>query len=110
MLPSINAHQRLEVAGDRVLAHASDEAQGARGLVLDQPSPAGALDASEGGVGLLLEVVERAKVFLDGSLDRQCMQRTLQEATRRTSSLPSGAPPPPLPLGAKFSQKSEWFK
>ena len=75
MLPSVNAHQRLKVAGDRVLAHASDEAEGARGLVLDQPGPAGALNASEGGVGLLLEVVERAKVLLDGSLDRQYMQR-----------------------------------
>ncbi len=37
VLPGINAHQRLEVAGDGVLVCASDEAEGTRGLVLDVP-------------------------------------------------------------------------
>lgn len=68
MLPGVNAHQGNEVAGDGVLVGASDNAEGARGLVLDEPGPAGALDAGEGSVGLLLEVVEGAEVLVDGSL------------------------------------------
>lgn len=71
VLPSINTHKRLEVASDRVLAHAGDQTKGARGLVLYQPSPARALNASESGVGLLLQVVEGAEVLLNGSLIRQ---------------------------------------
>ena len=68
VLPGVNAHQGLEVAGDGVLIGTGDDAESARGLVLDEPGPAGALDAGEHGVGLLLEVVKGAKVFVDGSL------------------------------------------
>jgi hypothetical protein len=68
VLPGVNAHQRLEVAGDRVLVGAGDETQSARGLVFDEPCPAGALDAGESSVGLLLEVIKGAKVLVDGRL------------------------------------------
>ena len=68
VFPGVNAHQGLEVAGDGVLVGAGDEAQSSRGLVLDEPCPAGALDASKSGVGLLLEVVEGAEVLVDGRL------------------------------------------
>lgn len=109
VLPSINAHQRLQVAANGVLVRAGDETEGAGGLVLDQPGPAGALDAGKSGVGLLLEVVEGAEVLLDGSLSRQRRDSISGKYVSLTRSLPSGAPPPPLPLGAKFSQNSEWF-
>lgn len=66
MLPGVNTHQGLKVAGDGVLVGAGDEAEGARGLVLDEPGPARALDTGEGSVGLLLEVVKGAKVLVDG--------------------------------------------
>lgn len=68
VLPRVNAHQRLQVARHGVLVRAGDETEGAGCLVLDEPGPAGALDAGEGGVGLLLEVVEGAEVFVDGGL------------------------------------------
>jgi hypothetical protein len=68
VLPGVDTQQGLEVAGDGVLVGAGDEAEGARGLVLDDPGPAAALDAGEGGVGLLAEVVEGAKVLGNGGL------------------------------------------
>jgi hypothetical protein len=68
VLPGVDAEEGLVVAGDGVLVGAGDETEGARGLVLDEPGPAGALDAGEGGVGLLLEVLEGAEVLVDGSL------------------------------------------
>lgn len=68
MLPGVDSQKRLQVAGDGVLVGASDEAEVSGRLVLDEPGPAGALDAGEGGVGLLLEVVEGGKVLLDGGL------------------------------------------
>lgn len=71
VLPGVNAHQGNKVAGNGVLVGAGDDAEGAGRLVLDEPGPAGALDASEGSVGLLLEVVERAEVLVDSGL-RNC--------------------------------------
>jgi hypothetical protein len=68
VLPGVDAEEGLKVAGDGVLVQAGDDTEGARGLVLDQPGPAGALDAGEGGVGLLLEGLEGAKVLVDGGL------------------------------------------
>lgn len=68
VLPGVDAEQGLEVAGDGVLVGAGDEAEGARRLVLDEPGPAGALDAGESGVGLLLEVAKGTKVLVDGGL------------------------------------------
>jgi hypothetical protein len=70
VLPGVDSQKRLQVAGDGVLVGASDEAEVSGRLVLDEPGPARALDAGEGSVGLLLEVVEGAKVLLDGSLLR----------------------------------------
>lgn len=68
VLPGVDAHEGLEVAADGVLVGTDGEAEGARGLVLDEPGPAGALDASKGRVGLLLEVLKGAKVLVDSSL------------------------------------------
>lgn len=68
VLPGVDAEEGLVVAGDGVLVGAGDDGEVARGLVLDEPGPAGALDAGEGGVGLLLEVFKGAKVLLDGGL------------------------------------------
>lgn len=122
VLPRIDAEERLEVSGDGVLVGARDDAEGSRRLFLDEPGPAGALDAGKSRVGLLLEVGEGAKVLVDGGLsgrDSQRLFRFLLAMTlgvgharagpRRTMSLPSGSPPPPLALGARFSQKREWL-
>ncbi len=118
VLPGVYSKERLEVAGDGVLVGAGDEAEGAGGLVLDEPGPAGALDSGEGGVGLLLEVLEGAKVLVDGSLrkvsgdsQRACCGGgyLCRERRSRTRSSPWGSPPPPLPWGARFSQKREWL-
>lgn len=68
VLPGVNTHEGLEVSGDGVLVGTSGDAQGTGGLVLDEPSPAGALDASQSSVGLLLEALEGAEVLIDGSL------------------------------------------
>jgi hypothetical protein len=68
VLPGVDTHERLEVTGDGILVCTGDEAKGAGSLVLDQPCPAGTLDAGEGGIGLLLEVLEGAEVLVDGSL------------------------------------------
>jgi hypothetical protein len=69
VLPSVDTEKRLEVASNRVLVRAGDEAKGTGCLVLDEPGPAGALDTGEGSVGLLLEGLEGAKVLVDGSLE-----------------------------------------
>lgn len=71
MLPGVNAQQRLEVARHGILVRAGDEAEGAGRLVLDEPCPAGTLDASQCGVGLLLERLERSEVLVDGGLQDQ---------------------------------------
>lgn len=68
MLPGVDAQQGDQVAGDGVLVRAGDEAEGARLLVLGDPGPAAALDAGEGGVGLLDEGGVGAEVTLDGFL------------------------------------------
>ena len=73
VLPGVNAHERLEVTGDGVLVGAGDKTEGARGLVLDEPGPAGTLNAGEGSVGLLFEVLEGAEVLVDGSLSNNTM-------------------------------------
>ena len=65
MLPRINAQQRPELSHNRVLVRVGLDADGAGLGVLDQPRPAGALDAGEGGVHFGLEVVERAEVLVD---------------------------------------------
>lgn len=67
MLPGVNTKKRLKSASDGVLVRSGDNGQSARVLVLDEPGPAGALDTSEGSVGLLLERVEGAKVLIDSS-------------------------------------------
>ena len=95
VLPSVDTHEGLEVAGHGVLVGAGDETEGARGLVLDEPGPAGALDASQGGVGLLLQVLKGTKVLVDGRLGINVSRtrgRELssmeEEGIQHTSSLP----------------------
>lgn len=68
VLPGVNAHEWLQVASDGVLVGTGDDAESARSLILDEPGPARALNAGEGSVGLLLEVVEGAEVLVNGSL------------------------------------------
>jgi len=68
VLPRVDTQERSKVTGDGVLVRAGDNAEGAGGLVLDEPGPAAALDAGEGGVDLLAEGVEGAKVLVDGGL------------------------------------------
>lgn len=70
VLPGVNSQKRLQVAGDGVLVGTSDETEVSGRLVLDEPGPARALNAGEGGVGLLLEVLKGTKVLLDGGLLR----------------------------------------
>lgn len=72
VLPGVDAQQGDQVAGDGVLVRAGDEAQRARLLVLDDPGPAAALDAGEGGVGLLDEGGVGAEVAVDGFLWERC--------------------------------------
>ena len=79
MLPSIDTHERLKVSGNGILVGTSNDTQGAGGLVLDEPSPAGSLNASKGGVGLLLEGLEGAKVLVDGSLHSQLWYASLAD-------------------------------
>lgn len=67
VLPGINSQKRLQVSSDRVLVGAGDNAEGAGGLVLDEPSPPGALDTGESSVGLLLEGIKGAKIVVDSS-------------------------------------------
>ena len=67
VLPGVNSEEGLEVASNGVLVGSGDDGQSASVLILDEPGPARALDSSKGSVGLLLEGVERAKVFVDGS-------------------------------------------
>lgn len=65
VLPGVNAEKGDEGARDGVLVGAGDEGQGARGRVLGEPGPAGALDAGESGVELLDKGLGGAKVLLD---------------------------------------------
>lgn len=67
MLPGVNAEEGLKSASNRVLVRSGDDGQSSRVLVLDEPGPSGALDTSKGGVGLLLEGLKGAKVFVDSS-------------------------------------------
>lgn len=77
MLPRVDAHQGHQRAGDGVLVGARDDAEGAALLVLDQPRPAGALDAGQGGGDLLAEGLEGAEVLLDRFLLRRKKKRAL---------------------------------
>lgn len=70
MLPGVNTQKRFQVSSDRVLVGAGDKTKSTRGLVLDEPGPARALNASKGSICLLLQVVERSEVLVDGSLNK----------------------------------------
>lgn len=78
MLPGVDSQKRLQVAGDGVLVGTSDETEVSGRLVLDKPGPARALDASEGSVGLLLEVFKRAEILLEGGLFARIMLVSLE--------------------------------
>ena len=60
MLPGVDTKDGAELANDRVLVGVGLDADVAGLHVLHQPRPAGALDASERGVELALQLVERA--------------------------------------------------
>lgn len=60
MLPRVNAQDGAELADHGVLVGVGLDADVAGLHVLHQPGPAGALDAGERGVELLLELVEGA--------------------------------------------------
>lgn len=65
MLPSVNSKDGAELANDGVLVGVGLDANVASLHVLHQPRPAGALDASQSGVELALELIERAVGVVD---------------------------------------------
>lgn len=69
MLPSIDSEQGDIVSTDGILVGTGNNLQGASALVLDQPGPATALNASKGRVDLLPQGIEATKVFLDALLE-----------------------------------------
>jgi hypothetical protein len=77
MLPGVNAHERHVVARYRILIHPCDHLERARGLVLGQPGPAAALDTSQDGVNMFLEVIEGTKILFDGGLVEEICQSCL---------------------------------
>ena len=66
MLPRINAQQRPELSHHRILIRVRLDPNSTGLRVLDQPRPAGALDAGQSGVELLLHGVEAAVGGVDG--------------------------------------------
>ena len=66
MLPRINAQQRPELSHHRILVRVRLDPNRTGLRVLDQPRPAGALDAGQSGVELLLHGVEAAVGGVDG--------------------------------------------
>ena len=65
VLPGVDAEDRAELADHGVLVGVGLDADVAGLHVLHQPGPAGALDASERGVELALQLVERAVGVVD---------------------------------------------
>lgn len=65
MLPGIDTQQGNVLPHDRVLVRVGPDADLARLLVLDEPRPPAALDAGQGGVELLLELVVAAVDVVD---------------------------------------------
>jgi hypothetical protein len=70
VLPGINTEDGLELANDRVLVCVCPDLDGTSLCVLNQPRPAGTLDACKCGVELLLELIETAVGVVDGSCER----------------------------------------
>lgn len=66
MLPSVNTKNGSELADDGILVCVGSDLDGTGLGVLDQPSPARALDTGQSGVELLLQLVEAAIVGVDG--------------------------------------------
>ena len=66
MLPRINAQQRPKLPHNSILVRIRPDPDGAGLRILDQPGPAGALDAGERGVEFLLHGVEAAVGGVDG--------------------------------------------
>lgn len=66
MLPSVNTEDGSELTNNGILVCVGSDLDGTGLGVLDQPSPAGALDAGQSGVELLLHRVEAAVVGFDG--------------------------------------------
>lgn len=66
MLPSVNTEDGSELTDNGVLVCVGSDLDGASLGVLDQPSPARALNAGERSVELLLHGIETAVVGVDG--------------------------------------------
>lgn len=66
MLPSVNTEDGSELADNGVLVCVGSDLDGTGLGVLDQPSPARALDTGEGSVELLLHGIEAAVMGVDG--------------------------------------------
>jgi hypothetical protein len=69
VLPKINAEEGSE-AEEGVLVGSGSRLDALRGGVVGEPGPSGSLDTEGSSVDALLEVVERAKVGLDGVGER----------------------------------------
>jgi hypothetical protein len=70
VLPRINTEDGLELANNGILVCVCPDLDGTSLCVLNQPRPAGTLDACECGVELLLELVETAVGIVDGPSER----------------------------------------
>ena len=66
VLPSVNTEDRSELTNNGILVCVGSDLNGTSLGVLDQPSPAGALDTGQSGVELLLHAIEAAVVGVDG--------------------------------------------
>ena len=70
MLPSINTEEGLVLADNGVLVGVGADADLASLLVLDEPGPATALNASKGSVELVLELIKAAVGAINGLGER----------------------------------------
>ena len=68
MLPSINTQDGGELANDWVLVGIGLDLDVTGLVVLNEPCPSGALDASEGSVEGALELLKGAKLLVNGRL------------------------------------------
>ena len=66
MLPRINTQQRPKLTNHSILIRVRLDADSASLCILDQPRPAGALDACERGVELLFQSIEATEAVVDG--------------------------------------------
>lgn len=77
MLPSINTQNWTELSDNWVLVGVGLDGDLAGLVVLDEPGPSGALDASEGGVEGTLELLEGAERVINSSLLRLLVNKSV---------------------------------